>query len=189
MKKPILFAILFCLLAGCTQIKVYTGPLNEKELFPDQRVEGDRVLMVFTGEPAFVAEFYSEANGKLVAKMAEAGASPALSYNGQRPVRWTTRTLNTGRYRVIIKPFYYVSYAYPTVRKRVDLPEQQGYISLYPEKQPIYDADTGRYWADILRIDTGFIPHEHFQSPTINIQGAGFFSELVNGMRKKGVIK
>lgn len=177
--KRILWLLVLGLLvsaSGCAA----SGPRTPTEMFPATNTDPRLGLIIVEGSPAVNLDFYDQA-GRLIEQWAEAGADPAWTYNGRVRTRMYLHRLERGKYRVEIRPFYYVSRLF-SPRSLVEIPRRSVWVSVNQDPADHYDYRyTKRHWGWILQVDTGNIPRAdagHF--PWVDIQGTGLMKDIVD---------
>ena len=162
-----------------------TQPRDEGEMMPAFNADPRLGIIIIEGSAAAKIDFYDQAD-RLIESWNEKGANPSLVYNGRTKVRGYKHKLEYGEYRIEILPFYYPSQFYPQVRNLAELPRPSNWISVNRIPSDYYDYEyTKRHWGWILRIYTGDIPQNHYQSPLIDIRGTGIMEDAVEWLRRR----
>lgn len=192
----LMFLITWFFFLGCVSAPY---PKNKKELNPrltSQTGHPNEVLFVIKGEAPAVGEVYEgyswkKENKPPVYTWNDAGRKRDNGLwdsrvNGRlkEEINIFTRRFPKGYYRVIVRPFYYEGFG--KNRRVAELWVREYGFSVYADpSRLIYDRDTRRYWAAVVYIDTGHLPHHHGGQPPvrINVYGNGFPGYILDRMR------
>lgn len=159
---------LLVFLGGC----VTTGPINQKEAFPQRNQDPRQGIVINEGTAHLNLYVYDEAN-RLIEQVYLSGANSWFTINDRQIPRVWVRRLEVGRYRIEVFPFYYQTQLVPPARYRIDLPKRTAWIRVNQNPTDYYYE--GRHWAWILRLNGGQIPKTAHGLPGVTVNFWGDF--------------
>lgn len=170
------------LFIGLLLVSCAAGPRNKEEAFPLRNQDPRIGLVINRGTAHLNLVIYDKTN-KLIEQVYVSGVNRYLKINGQNIPKCWVRTMEPGRYRIEVFPFYYkTEIANPLFgrpgRYRIDLPKQTAHVHVGKNLNHYYG---GRYWGWVLRLNGGNIPDTAHGLPGIKANFQGKAWELLFG--------